>query len=58
MNIFISVYHVYRDLFSSLKNIKINLEKGANKKLKEKERQEKEKDLMSEALKNASSLSG
>ncbi len=58
MNIFISVYHVFRDLFSSLKNIKINLEKGANKKLKEKERQEKEKDLMSEALKNASSLSG
>jgi len=58
MNIFIAVYHVFRDLFASLKNIKINFEKGANKRLKEKERQEKEEDLMSEALKNASSLSG
>ena len=58
MNIFISVYHVFRDLFSSLKNIKIDFERGANKRLKEKEKQEKDEDLMSEALKNASSLSG
>ena len=63
MNVFISVYHVIRDLFvSPFKALKgENGEKLSKEERKKRRKEQKEKetvDMMSEAIKNASSLSG
>ncbi len=57
MNIFISVYHVLRDLFISPFQRSVK-SKEQTKKNKKKKAVKEDQDLMSEALKNASSLSG
>lgn len=60
MNIFISVYHVIRDLFiAPFKALKGDNGEKISKEERKKRKQEKEtSDMMSEAIKNASSLSG
>lgn len=56
MNIFISVYHVLRDLFIS--PLKENKKVKKEKKVTKAKNINEDTDLMSEAIKNASSLSG